>query len=254
MKPERWQQVEHLYHAALEHAPDERTAFLDEACGGDRSVRQEVESLLAYDERAAHFITTPPDELAAAMLAEAPTAVSPARIRVALVPRPGMQLCSKVTQAQSLANEIAQRYPKATLNNEVYLPVVRAAIELQRGNADRAIELLRVTSPYEGMALFWPNQLRGQAYLRSGKGAEAAAEFQQILDHRGWDAVSAFYPLAHLGLARAAALTGDVDKSRKAYQDFFALWKDADPDLPILIEAKREYQRLDTRGATTANK
>ena len=89
-----------------------------------------------------------------------------------------------------------------------------------------------------------PPYTRGQAYLKLRKGAEAAAEFQKILDHRGWDPISYLYPLAHLGLARAAALTGDVAGSRKAYQDFLALWKDADADLPILIEAKKEYAAL----------
>ena len=83
--------------------------------------------------------------------------------------------------------------------------------------------------------------LRGKAYLRLKRGAEAAAEFQKILDHRGWGPISYLYPLAHLGLARAAALTGDVAGSRKAYQDFLTMWKDADADLPILIEAKKEY-------------
>ncbi|PYS58387.1 MAG: hypothetical protein DMF74_23980, partial [Acidobacteria bacterium] len=69
-------------------------------------------------------------------------------------------------------------------------------------------------------------------------------EFQKILDHRGWDPLSPLYPLAHLGLARAAVLTGDSEKARKAYQDFFALWKDADADLPILITAKKEYEKM----------
>ena len=73
---------------------------------------------------------------------------------------------------------------------------------------------------------------------------EAAAEFQTILNHRGWSPISALYPLAHLGLARAAVLQGDAAQARKSYQDFFALWKDADADLPALIEAKKEYKRL----------
>ena len=90
----------------------------------------------------------------------------------------------------------------------------------------------------------WPAYVRGLAYLRGRAGAEAMAEFQKIIDHRGVVAVSALYPLAHLGVARAAALTDDTATSRKAYEDFFALWKDADPDLPILIEAKKEYQKL----------
>jgi tetratricopeptide (TPR) repeat protein len=85
--------------------------------------------------------------------------------------------------------------------------------------------------------------LRGLAYLRLRKGTEAAAEFQKILDHKGanW---GPFYPVSYLSLARSAALAGDTTKAKKAYQDFLALWKDADPDIPILIEAKKEYAAL----------
>ena len=80
--------------------------------------------------------------------------------------------------------------------------------------------------------------------MRQGSGKEAAVEFQKILDHRGIEPLSPLYPLAHVGLARAAALSGDTAMSRKEYQDFFALWKDADADLPILIQAKKEYEQL----------
>ena len=85
---------------------------------------------------------------------------------------------------------------------------------------------------------------RGQAYLGERNGAAAASEFQKILDHRGWSPLSPLYPLAHLGLARAAMLASDTTKARKSYQDFFALWKDADADLPVLIEAMKEYEKL----------
>jgi eukaryotic-like serine/threonine-protein kinase len=86
--------------------------------------------------------------------------------------------------------------------------------------------------------------LRGQAYLKLGRGAEAAVEFQKTLDHRGQSPLSVLYPLAHLGLARAAVMSGDAIKAHQAYQEFFALWKDADADLPVLIEAKKEYEKL----------
>lgn len=155
-----------------------------------------------------------------------------------------LALCGDVTEAEKLADELARRYPKATLENAIYRPVIRAAIELQRGNAKRAVQSLEVVTPYEGACWLMPPYLRGQAYLRKRAGTEAAAEFQKILDHGGWDLYSSWYALAHLGLARAAALTGDRVKSRKAYQDFFALWKDADPDLPILRAAKKEYDEL----------
>jgi serine/threonine protein kinase/Flp pilus assembly protein TadD len=154
-------------------------------------------------------------------------------------------LCGDAGEAQKLADEQKRRYPNATLSNVYSEPIIRAAIALQRDRADQAIELLNAALPYEGgFAGFWPDYLRGQAYLRLRRGNEAAAEFQKILDHRGWDPSSPMYPLAHLGLARAAALTGDTTKARKAYQDFLTLWRDADPDIPILFEAKKEYEQL----------
>jgi len=155
-----------------------------------------------------------------------------------------LALSGEVGQAQSFVEEMARRNPKNTLTQAVWLPVNRAAIELQRSHPDKAIELLQSASQYERGAGFSPIYLRGQAYLGLKRGAEAAAEFRKILDHRGWDPISYLYPLAHLGLARASALTGDTAKSREEYQDFLALWKDADADLPILIEAKKEYLGL----------
>jgi serine/threonine protein kinase/predicted Zn-dependent protease len=156
-----------------------------------------------------------------------------------------LALCGEVGEAQKLAEELTQRYPKATQVNLISLPAIRAALELHRGQADRAVQLLEVASPYESRAWLWPTYLRGQACLRLNQGGAAAVEFQKILDHPGWAYPSStFYALAPLGLARAAAMSGAVAKSRKAYQDFFALWKDADADLPILIEAEKEYKRL----------
>lgn len=128
--------------------------------------------------------------------------------------------------------------------NAVWLPAIRAAIKIRRNNSAQAIQLLQSASRYDRTGVYWPEYLRGQAYLAQHAGAEAAAEFQKILDRRGLAPTSVLYPLAHLGLARAAALQGDTTKARKAYQDFLALWRDADPDLPVLIEAKKEYQRL----------
>lgn len=154
-----------------------------------------------------------------------------------------LALCGETTQAQSLIGEMTRQYPKDTLVNSIWLPAIRAATELERGNAGAAIELLQPLSRYEAAAEFWPQYLRGQAYLHLQAGNEAAAEFRRILDHRGQSVLSVLYPLAHLGLARASAMTGDVDGSRRAYQDFFAPWKDADVDLPVLIEAKKEFEK-----------
>jgi len=152
--------------------------------------------------------------------------------------------CGEVSQAQTIIDELVKRFPKDTVLNKILLPLVQARIELHRGNPAQAIKLLETTRPYEGYNLFQIAYLRGQSHLNQQRGADAAAEFQKILDHRSWQTASPLYPLAHLGLARAAALSGDRAKARTAYQDFFALWRDADPDIPILQEARREYEKL----------
>jgi eukaryotic-like serine/threonine-protein kinase len=149
-------------------------------------------------------------------------------------------------KAQPLMDEMARRFPLSTLLHEVALPVLRAIIELQRGNAKAAVASLEVTAPYQlaPRAAYNIFSTRGLAQLRLRAGTEAAAQFQKILDHRGIDPLSVLYPLAQLGLARAAALGGDLAASRRAYQDFLALWKDADPDIPVLREARAEYAKL----------
>lgn len=155
-----------------------------------------------------------------------------------------LALCADVDQAQSLADELTKQYPKNTLINSLWVPVIRAAIQINRNNPAEAVQLLEAAKRYEPAAEFWPQYLRGLAYLRLKSGNEAATEFQKILDNRGQAPLSALYPLAHLGLARAASLTGDLSKSRKAYQDFLALWKDADSDLTVLQEARQEYEKV----------
>ncbi|HEX5703521.1 MAG TPA: protein kinase [Pyrinomonadaceae bacterium] len=152
--------------------------------------------------------------------------------------------CGEFSQAQTLIEELTRRSPTDTVLNKILAPLVQARMELQRDNAVQAIQLLETTRPFEGYALFQIAYLRGQAYLKQKKGAEAATEFQKILDHRGYQPTSPIFVVSHLGLARAAALQGDTAKARKAYQDFFALWKDADASLPVLIEARKEYDKL----------
>jgi serine/threonine protein kinase/Tfp pilus assembly protein PilF len=176
---------------------------------------------------------------------EATRALALARGRVSL-PRSslGLALCGEAAQVQRLVDEIKQRYPKDSIINGRWLPVIQAASEIKGGNPALAIQALEPVSRSEAAAECRPPYLRGQAYLKLGRGAEAAAEFQKILDHRGWEPLSPLYALAHLGLARAAVLSLDTSKARQAYQDFFALWKDADADLPALIEAKKEYEKL----------
>ncbi|MGH9852755.1 MAG: tetratricopeptide repeat protein, partial [Blastocatellia bacterium] len=153
-------------------------------------------------------------------------------------------LCGEINQAQSLADELVKRHPTDTILGSLWLPMIRSALDMQRGQANQAIEQLHITSRYEAAGEFWPPTLRGRTYLKLGLGAEAASEFQKILGARGQAPMSALYPLAQLGLARAAAVSGDGEKARKEYQNFFAAWKGADADLPVLIEAKREDEKL----------
>jgi tetratricopeptide (TPR) repeat protein len=152
-------------------------------------------------------------------------------------------------RAEKLVEEEAKVFPLDTLLNNAQIPTVRATMEIQRNNPAKAVSLLEPARPYEfgagpGATAYAPNIVRGQAYLAAHDGANAATEFQKILDHFGIDPADPDLPLAHLGLGRAFALEGDKAKARTAYQDFFALWKDADPDIPILQGAKAEYAKL----------
>ncbi len=151
-------------------------------------------------------------------------------------------LCGESIEAQSIADELVKGKPKGTLVNAIYVPTIRAAVETNRNKPAEAIQLLQTASRSE-RAYPLSIYVRGLAYLSQHSGAEAALEFQKIIDQRS-NADNPLYPLAYLGLARAAALTGDTARSRKAYEDFFALWKDADPDIPIQQEARREYEKL----------
>jgi eukaryotic-like serine/threonine-protein kinase len=170
-------------------------------------------------------------------------AISHGQLTLALAAN-ALAICGEYNQTKSIIDELTKRFPTDTLLNKERIPLIQAHLELRRGNATQTLQQLETTRAYATYLLFPVAYLRGQAYLAEHKGAEASAQFQEILDHRGWSALSYFYPLAHVGLARAAVLQGDLAKARKAYQDFFALWKDADQDTPILIEAKKEYEKL----------
>ncbi len=155
------------------------------------------------------------------------------------------------SRARSIADSLAKKFPENTLVQSNYLPAVRAQIALNSGKTDQALDLLKPARPYElgqpaGSILLnlYPVFVRGGAYLAAHDGKAAVAEFQEILDHPGIAVNEPIAALAHLGLARANVLTGEKDKARSAYQDFFTLWKDADPDIPVLKRAKTEYARL----------
>jgi serine/threonine protein kinase len=149
-------------------------------------------------------------------------------------------------QATRLAADLNKRFPEDTIAQLNYLPTIHAAAALRASDTGKAIEALVAAAPYElgvGSSLY-PVYLRGEVYLAAKQGTAAAVEFQKILDHPGVVANELIGALAHLGLARAYALSSDAVRSRKAYEDFFALWKDADPEIPILKEAKAEYEKL----------
>jgi eukaryotic-like serine/threonine-protein kinase len=156
-----------------------------------------------------------------------------------------------VTQAQSVADKLAKEFPEDTLVNSYWLPQARAAVELNRHNPAKAVEELRAAQPYElglpvpGIAPLEVLYLRGCALIAAGQGKEAGTEFQRILDRPGIVQSSPTGALAHLGLARAQVMTGDRATARTAYQDFLALWKNADPDIPLLKQAKAEYSKLE---------
>jgi serine/threonine protein kinase len=153
--------------------------------------------------------------------------------------------------AKAMVQELEKSNPSNTVLKLYWAPTLKAAMELNGGSAAQALVFLEAAAPCElgepppmTQGTLYPVYLRGEAYLQEHKGSEAAAEFQKMLNHRG--ILGNFFTgaLAHIGLARAYAMTGDTAKSRSAYQDFFSLWKDADPDIPILKEAKAEYAKL----------
>lgn len=155
------------------------------------------------------------------------------------------------TRAQSLADELNRQFPSNTFMQRYWLPTIRGSIELARNNPAKAVDALKSVSYELGDAdagtlagNLYPVYVRGQAYLGMRQGKAAAAEFQKFLDHPSIVLNSPLGALAHLGLARAYSIQGDMAKARKSYQDFLTVWKDADADIPILRQAKVEYARL----------
>jgi predicted Zn-dependent protease len=141
-------------------------------------------------------------------------------------------------------DELAKKFPNDTLLNVVYWPLNHALLAMQPGDPARAVQLLEGANRYQIVGSYWPQYFRGQALLKLNKGAEAATEFQAITNHRGWAPRSPLYVPAYLGLARAQTLKGDTAAARNAYQTFFSLWRDADTDIPLLISAHNEYEKL----------
>ena len=168
-----------------------------------------------------------------------------------------LALAGDSSRSQALTEDLSRRLPEDTSVQFTYVPTLRALLALNHSQPSKAVELLQTAIPYEGgspieggsefllgAGNLYPAYVRGLAYLAAHQGAEAAAEFQKILDHRGLVISDPIGALAHLQLGRAYALSGDKTKARSAYQDFLSLWKDADPDIPILKQAKAEYAKL----------
>jgi hypothetical protein len=157
-----------------------------------------------------------------------------------------LALAGDAAQANQLAEKWESRATQGGYGSGIWVPELRAAIELWRGNATRAVELLAPVKHYEAgwIDKYMAAYLRGLAYLAARHGPDAALEFEKILEHRGIVLNSLIAPLARVGLARAYALQGDIPRVRAAYEDLFTLWKDADKDTLILVAAKSEYAKL----------
>ena len=165
-----------------------------------------------------------------------------------------LALSGDSSQSQTLADDLAKRFPEDTAVRFSYMPELRALLAMNHNEPVRAIELLRIAAPYElGVPLSWfnasfgvlyPVYVRGEADLAAHQGTEAAAEFRKILDHRAIVAIDPIGALAHLQLGRALTISGDKVKAKTAYEEFLTLWKDADRDIPILKQAQAEYARI----------
>jgi len=158
------------------------------------------------------------------------------------------------SRSEALADDLDKRFPEDTFVRFTYLPVLRALSALQRGQGTKTEEQLQPALHYElaanglnvGLYLggLHSAYVRGEALVAAHRYPEAVAEFQKILTHRGIVGADPIGALAHVQLGRAFALSGDTIKAKAAYQDFLTLWKDADPDIPILRQAKAEYAKL----------
>jgi tetratricopeptide (TPR) repeat protein len=155
-----------------------------------------------------------------------------------------------LSHSEKLIADLAKENPSDTILNKGQLAIVRAAIAMQRKQPAQAVDALETARPFElgsgplAALDFWPFYLRAEAYRDLREPAKALAEYQKIAEHRGMNPASALYVLARLGAGRAYAQQGDNSKARAAYQDFFAIWKDADPDVTVLKQARQEYEKL----------
>jgi eukaryotic-like serine/threonine-protein kinase len=165
-----------------------------------------------------------------------------------------LALSGEYARSQRLTDDLANRFPEDTSVKFNYVPTLRALLALKHGSPSQAIELLQISVPYElgtqrstihgSFGALYPIYVRGEAQLAAGRGTEASDEFEKILNHRGIVLTDPVGVSAYLGLARAYAISGDTMKARHAYDEFLALWKDADPGITVLTQAKTEYAAL----------
>jgi eukaryotic-like serine/threonine-protein kinase len=257
------EQVSSAEGRAEEHwmlaAQSDTEAYLGRLAKARQFSRRAIDSASAADAKETAALWQANAALHESEFNQAPSARQQARAALALAPGTVVRALAALAMARTghtaealqLAENLSRDFPQDTIQQNCWLPAIRAAIELTRNNPEKAVELLRPATGCElgqpigsYVGMMYPVYLRGQAYLQMRKGKEAAAEFQRIIDHRG---VVMSFPtgaLARLGLARAYAMQGDKAKARAAYQDFLTLWKDADPDVPILQQAKTEYAKL----------
>jgi eukaryotic-like serine/threonine-protein kinase len=185
----------------------------------------------------------------ASLRAHLPLPLSPGR-DVKLMAALTLARIGEASRAKALAEELQKDYSTNTLLKRYWLPTINAAAETGKGNSSQAILDLEAAAPYElGLAgtfisNLYPANVRGQAYLSAHNGTAVAAEFQKLLDHKGIVVNFVTGSLGHLQIGRAHAMADDTAKAKAAYQEFFTLWKDADPDVPILKQAKAEYAKL----------
>jgi DNA-binding winged helix-turn-helix (wHTH) protein/tetratricopeptide (TPR) repeat protein len=240
-------------------AQSDTEAYYGRLNGARDFSRRAVDSAVRADANEAAALWRVTAALREAELGKTAKARDDVRQALALAPGRNVKIFAALTLARAndtaralaLAHELEKNYPSNTVLKIYRLPTINAAIALSKGNSSQALETLEIVKPYELGAptpsfyeTLYPPYLRGEAYLLARNGSAAVAEYQKVINHRG---IALNFPpgvLAHLGLARAYAMQGNTARAKSAYNDFFTLWKNADPDIPILIAAKTEYAKL----------
>jgi tetratricopeptide (TPR) repeat protein len=221
--------------------------------------RRAADSALRADSRETAALWRVNGALREAEFGNAQLAQKEAEAALAIAPGRDVQVVAALTEARAgkpaaaakLVEDLEKSYPSNTVLKLYWLPTIQSAIDLDHGDSAQALDALQTPAPYETgdpppfqLETLYPVYLRAQAYVEARKGSEAAIAFQKVIDHPGMTLNFPLGPLARLGLARARVLSGDTAAAKTAYQDFFALWKDADPSIPVLKDAKAEYAKL----------